>query len=326
MLEVFKPNLAGKPQKDSDIRFPVLASPKIDGVRAMVHEHGLMSRSMKPLPNSYIQTILHRAELHGLDGELVVGDPTHPNCMQNTTSGVMSVNKIPEFTYLVFDRHDIPHIPFHDRLHSAGRLVEAVQARWVAIATSIRLDGGPMLKCPIVIVPHTRIETPDELMAYEAEQLSLGYEGVMVRSPDGLYKQGRSTAREGGLLKIKRFTDAEFLVVDFEEQMKNNNAKVTNELGRSKRSTHAAGLSGKGTLGALKVRHISGWNGAGNPILGAQFNIGSGMDDAMRAHIWANRDKFMNAIGTYKSFPIGVLDAPRHPVFKSFRPQWDIST
>lgn len=323
MSMIFKPNLAGTPTKESDIQFPVLASPKIDGVRAMVHKHGLMSRSMKPLPNEYIQALLNRAELVGLDGELVVGSPTHPNCMQNTTSGVMSVGKVPEFTYLVFDRHDIPNQPFHDRLHSAGRLVETVRENWIPIATSIRLDGGPLLECPIQIVPHERLNSLAELLAYEAKQLELGYEGVMIRSPYGLYKYGRSTAREGGLLKIKRFVDAEFLVVGFEEQMKNNNAKQVNELGRTKRSTHAAGLEGKGTLGALKVRHIVDWD---SHKLGAQFNIGSGMDDNLRAHIWANQDKYMNAIGTYKSFPIGVMDAPRHPVFKSFRPLWDIST
>ena len=299
----FKPNLAGTPRTDDDIPMPCLASPKIDGVRAMVHPEGLMSRSMKLIPNKHVQELLAHASLIGLDGELVVGSPTHPNCMQNTVSGVMSHDKVPRFTFYVFDDFEAPG-GFQRRLESAEAMVNKAGLAYVDVK----------------MVPHTLIGTLEELNAFEAKCLAEGYEGVMVRSLDGVYKQGRSTPKEGGLLKIKRFVDAEFVVVGFEEQMKNNNVATTNELGRTKRSSHAAGKEGKGTLGALIVRHIDA-----DGESGVHFNIGTGMDDNLRAWIWANRLKYMGAIGTYKSFPIGVLDAPRHPVFKSFRPEWDIS-
>ena len=305
MSEVFKPNLAGTPKSDADIRFPVLASPKIDGVRAMVHEHGLMSRSMKPIPNKHIQSVLGTVRLLGLDGELVVGSPTDPNCMQNTTSGVMSKDKIPDFTYFVFD--DFLHGGwFKNRLAAARNRVQQEKA----------FRGSRD-----VYLHHMLINTLEELNEYEAEQLELGFEGIMVRDPLGKYKQGRSTVRDGGLLKIKRFVDGEFMIIGFEEQMKNNNPKVTNELGRSKRSSHKDGKEGKGTLGAFKVRHYDPSSGE----VGIEFSIGSGMDDAFRDWAWANQDKLINEIGVYKSFPIGVLNAPRHPVFKALREKWDMS-
>ncbi len=303
--EIFKPNLAGTPKSDADIRFPVLASPKIDGVRAMVHEHGLMSRSMKPIPNKHIQSVLGTVRLLGLDGELVVGSPTDPNCMQNTTSGVMSKDKIPDFTYYVFD--DFLHGgAFEDRLAAARNRVQQEKA----------LRGGS-----VVYLHHVIIETLEELNEYEAEQLELGFEGIMVRDPLGKYKQGRSTVRDGGLLKIKRFVDGEFIIVGFEEQMKNNNPKVTNELGRSKRSSHKDGKEGKGTLGAFIVRRYDAETGEAHE----HFNIGSGMGDAFRDWAWKNKMNLMGAIGVYKSFPVGVKDAPRHPVFKSLREKWDMS-
>lgn len=307
MSDIWKPNLAGTPKSDADIPLPCWVSPKIDGVRAMVHEHGLMSRSMKPLPNKHIQSVLGTVRLMGLDGELVVGSATDPNCMQNTTSGVMAKDKTPDFTYYVFD--DFLHGgPFEHRL-------SAVEQR---VLSEIGLRSNPP---PIVFLQHKFIRTLEELNDYEAEQLALGYEGVMVRRPDGLYKQGRSTPKEGGLLKIKRFVDGEFMIIGFEEQMKNNNAKVVNELGRSKRSSHKEGLTGKGTLGAFKAQHYDPASGE----VGVEFSIGSGMDDAFRDWAWANQDKLLNEIGVYKSFPIGVLNAPRHPVFKALREKWDMS-
>ncbi len=310
MGDIFKPNLAGTPKSDKDIPLPCLASPKIDGVRAMVHEHGLMSRSMKPIPNKHVQSVLATVRLLGLDGELVVGSATDPNCMQNTTSGVMAHDKLSDFTFYVFD--DFLHGgEFVDRLHSAR----------LRVLQEIAIRPNPP---PIVYLEHKWIETLEELNAYEAEQLALGYEGIMVRRPDGMYKQGRSTPKEGGLLKIKRFVDGEFLIIGFEEEMKNNNAKVTNELGRSKRSSHKDGKSGKGVLGAFMARHVLRWNGK-EPHLGAQFNIGTGMSAEFRAWAWKNQDELMNKFGVYKSFPVGVKDAPRHPVFKALREKWDMS-
>lgn len=324
---MFKPNLAGTPKSDADIPFPVLASPKIDGVRAMRHDL-VMSRSMKPIPNRFVQDILGMGALRGLDGELTVGPATHPNCMQNTTSGVMAIDKTPLFQFHVFDRFDRPDMPFHDRLALAGHQVHEIQLawsgsaarqQWINKAVEARLDGyptGPIVgDCPIVLVPHVRIENLEQLAAYEAERLAEGWEGVMVRSMHGLYKQGRSTPREGGLLKIKRFTDDEAEIIGFVEEMENTNEKVTNELGRSKRSSHKAGKVGKGTLGAFILRNKAG----------VEFQCGSGINDALAATVWANQDRYMGQLVTYKSFLIGVKDAPRHPVFKAFRHPLDIS-
>lgn len=327
---MFKPNLAGKVDDITTLQLPVLASPKIDGVRAMVHDlmgvrrPRVMSRSMKEIPNALVQAVLGIEELLYLDGELVVGSPTDPNCMQNTTSGVMSQSKTPDFQFHVFDRFPDsdwitnPNIGFHHRIDNARSRVETVRHSWTTIAARERLLGAPklMAECPIVLVEHQLITNHDDLLAYEAKCLAERWEGVMVRSLTGAYKQGRSTQREGGLIKIKRFIDNEAIVIGFEEQMKNNNVKTVNELGRSKRSSHQAGKEGKDTLGALICRDV---------LTGVEFNIGTGMDDPLRAHIWANRDECMSRVVTYKSFPVGVKDAPRHPVFKSFREKWDMS-
>lgn len=324
MSKDFKPMLAGTPQSDADARFPMLASPKLDGIRAVNKDRMLLSRSLKAIPNKLVQAVLSLPELHGLDGELIVGAATDANVMQATTSIVMSIEKQVAFEYHVFDYWDAP-AGFAQRLDGARMKVASVQKNWTALMTAARLEGAPgfVKECPIRLVPHKLVSSLDELTAFEAEMLDLGYEGVMGRDPYGLYKFGRSTVREGGLLKFKRFSDAEAVIVGFEEEMKNNNVATTNELGRTKRSSAKSGKEGKGTLGAFVCRRLT-VDAKGQLVKGELFNIGTGMDAALRQQVWDDRENYLQKIVKFKHFEHGAVDAPRHPVFLGFRDERDM--
>ncbi len=116
-------------------------------------------------------------------------------------------------------------------------------------------------------------------------------------------------------MKLKRFTDAEFEVIGYEERMENTNEAFTNELGRTKRSSHQEGKIGRGDLGALVLRDAQG----------LVFKVGTGFDDQQRASLWEARDRdLIGRLAKIKFFAIGVKDAPRHPVFISFRPDIDL--
>lgn len=324
----FKPNLAGKPDTDADIPIPGLASAKIDGVRAANKNGKLLSRSLKLIPNKYVQALLGIPELHGLDGELTVGPANAPNVMQATTSIVMSSSKVAAFEFHVFDNWDLPNVGKQQRVLSAGDIVLSAQKHWQSLMTAARLDGAVAdvlgAACPIKLLPQKLITSLDELAKFEAECIEMGFEGVMVAKPDGMYKFGRSTAREGGLLKIKRFSDGEAIIVGFVEEMKNNNAKTTNELGRSKRSSHAAGKEGKNTLGAFVCKQLHVNNKGVLEPFGPEFNIGTGMTADFRAEVWNNQGKYKTKIVKFKHFEHGVVDAPRHPVFLGFRSPEDM--
>lgn len=287
--------LAATLKKPDLIKFPVLASPKIDGVRCVIFGGVAYSRSLKPIPNRLVQAWAagNASSLNQMDGELVVGPATAPNVMQATTSGVMRKDGEPDFTFHPFDYWNPPGT-FTERYSDL--------AVWAV--------GEPR----VFVVPHRLIRTHDELNHYERECLALGYEGIMIRDPDETYKCGRSTEREGGLVKVKRFSDAEAEVIGFEEEMHNGNEATRDALGRTERSSVRAGLVGKGTLGALVVRSADG----------IVFAIGTGFDAAERAHIWETRDSYMGAIAKYKFFAHGVKDAPRHPVFLGFRHKEDM--
>lgn len=284
-----------KPVQDlSKLKFPLMASPKIDGVRAIVVDGVVMSRNMKPIPNPTVQKMF--GHLEGLDGELVVGSPTHPNCMQNTMSGVMRHDGYPLVTWHVFDSLDVTGKPFKDRLTRTAQRVK-----------------NERMKC-LKVVAHRMVATAASLEAYEQECLEKGYEGVMIRDPEGPYKQGRVTHREGWMLKLKRYADGEAVVIGFEEEMHNANPAKRNAAGKLERSSHKANKVGKGRLGALICY---------DPKLKVEFNV-HGFIESMKHEIWQNQDKYINKIITYKYLPHGMKDAPRHPTFKAFRDPIDL--
>lgn len=276
---------------------PMLASPKLDGVRCLIRDGQAVSRNLKPIPNGYVQELLNKIE-HGLDGELIVGDPRHPQVFQNSQSGVMSRDGRPSFTFWVFDRWDLD-ATFNERLNAARLAVK-----------NIDYASKPRPAAFVKHVTHKLIASAEELIEYEGQQLAYGFEGVMLRRPDGAYKNGRSTLREGILLKLKRFSDSEAIVIGYTELETNTNAATTDNLGHKVRSSHKSGKVGAGKLGSLMVRDV---------VSGVEFEIGTGFDEAARVGLWAGRDRLEGRRLTYKYQPTGVKDKPRFPVFKGWR-------
>lgn len=298
----FRPNLAATLTKPELIKFPVWASPKIDGIRCTVFGGVAYSRSLKPIPNLYVQEWAagNYKMLEGLDGELVVGSATYANCMQNSMA-VMRRAGEPDFTFFVFDYVD--------------RFNQGFDVRYL----NLQDDFGPDYPIPgrvslLLQSLSANIESLDKL---EAEYLEHGYEGMMIRSPDAPYKFGRSTEREGGLVKVKRFTDAEAEVIGFEEEMHNGNESRRDNLGRAERSSVSSGLIGKQTLGALRCRTPEG----------IEFNIGTGFTAEQRAEYWqtVKASELLGAVVKYKYFCHGIKESPRHPVFLGFRHKDDMS-
>lgn len=283
---MFKPLLAAEYHNFNP---PYLASPKIDAIRCLIRNCQAVSRSLKPLPNKYVQDALGLIQLNDLDGELAVGSFTDPHCFSNTTKFVMSKDREAAFTFWVFDDASFPNRPFQERYMHATEKVHAVVS-----------------PCPIDILKQTRIDTLTELHAFEDNAISFGFEGVMLRSPDGHYKYGRSTVKENILLKVKRFDDAYANVVGFAELMHNENPSYVNELGDSSRASLNAYKEPMNTLGALIVK---------NTVTDVIFKIGTGFTQDERLSIWNNKKEYLNRRLRYKFFPHGMKDKPRHPVF-----------
>ena len=274
-----------------NLKYPLLASPKFDGIRALVMNKVVVSRNLKPIPNDHVQRVFGKKKYNGLDGELIVGDPCAKDAFLKTTSGVMSVAGTPDVTFRVFDSYE-HNGTFAQRLAAASALAK----------TDVNKSLVPVI--------HRKLKSEEELFEYEQEMLGLGFEGVMLRDPNGPYKFGRSTGNEGYLYKLKRFEDAEAVVLGCEELEHNLNTATNDLLGRVKRSTAKSGRMAGGVLGALLVRNVAD---------NVEFSIGGGFTQQQRADLWEIRNKLAGKLVKYKYFPTGSKERPRFPVFLGFR-------
>jgi len=288
-MKQFKPMLASECTDLHKLQLPVYISRKLDGIRTLSTDQ-FVSRSLKPIRNKYIQS-LFKPEFYGLDGELIVGDPGAKNVFQVSSSGIMSSDGEPDAKYYVFDRWNV--------------------------------DGGFSERMPvamdnpfIVVVEQVLCHTIEEILTLEQKYLAEGMEGIMIRKYDGPYKNGRSSEREGYLLKRKPFADAEAEIIGFEELLHNANDATTNALGRTERSSHKENLVPLDTLGALVVKCDK---------FEETFKIGTGYDHATRKWIWDNRDSLIGKLVKFKYQEIGVKDKPRFPVFLGIRNEEDMS-
>jgi DNA ligase-1 len=291
-----KPMLLPRETPNLDtLQYPVYVTPKLDGIRCLIKNGVALSRTLKPIPNKSIQEWVYKYanELEGMDGELIVGSPTSSTVYRDTNSFVMSIDKVGEFFFYHFDYWDSK---------------ETYGLRMESYIDHNRVPDNYRLV--IRQLAHDR----EQLLAKEEFCLEVGYEGVIIRNPRGLYKYGRCTIKEANAFKLKRFEDDEATIIGFEEEMHNGNNAEVNELGRTKRSTAAAGLHGKGTLGAFICKTRDG----------IEFKIGSGFDAEDRRSFWERKSDLLGHIVKYKHFPVGVKDKPRHPIFLGFRDPIDM--
>lgn len=269
-----------------------LCSPKLDGIRAMIVEGKLVSRNFKAIPNVFIRTEIEKMNLpEGIDGEITVGET-----FNSSTSAVMRFEEEPRFTFHVFDV--CSNDPFNVRYENLQKFCEKCQ--------------DPR----IVIVPHIKIDSTEELLKYEEKCLKEGFEGVMLRKLTGPYKFGRSSQNEAYLLKLKRFYDSEAKIIAIEELMSNQNDAELDAFGRTKRSQKQENLIPAGTMGSLIVQDIES---------GIEFKIGTGFTQEMRDWFYENSQQLIGKIVKYKSQESGKVEKPRFPVFLGFRDINDLS-
>jgi DNA ligase-1 len=291
----FKPLLAATLEDLETVKYPVIVSPKLDGLRCIVRNGQALSRNLKPFRNLHVQKLLSAPELEGLDGELIVGSPTEGHVLNRTQSGIMSIVGEPDFKFHVFDNVVDPTKPFQERLDA------------------MRGWEHPLLE----LVSQTRVYSLDMLKSCESLFLKQGYEGMMLRDPLGPYKYGRSTLRERTLLKFKRFQDAEGIVVDIYEGVNNTNELTRAATGAAQRSHHQENMVKSGQVGTLIVRDLT---------TDARVNVSPGrMTHDMRQFYWEHPEKLLNAVVKYKFFDYGTLDAPRFATYQAHRDAEDMS-
>lgn len=304
------PMLAGKfdPVK-VEKKLPLYGQIKFDGIRVFIRDGIAWTRSLKPVRSEQIQSwVAHsKTMLEGLDGEIICGEPTSPDCYTRTSSSVMSYNKPDDFTFYAFDKWDNCGT-FEERLDE----VEDVCNVWT------KYSDTQTLRLAETIL----LETMDDVHEMHTNAIMEGHEGIILRSPSAFYKYGRGTPVQCELIKMKEggWVDTECKVLGFYEQMENTNEQTRDNLGNAQRSGHQEGLVGKDTLGAFLLY--------GKFEDGREFECrcGSGLNDALRQKIWNDPASYRHQIVKIKYFNVGIKDKPRFPIFLGFRHPDDMSS
>lgn len=194
------PMLAKDFKKAKNIQYPVDVQPKLDGVRAIARWEGdqvvLISRGGKtwtavPHINKALETILPKDS--EFDGELYV----HGKPFQWITSRAKKAHA--DSIEIEYHVYDMPTVNGGDSLPWRERRTALLTMR----------DTTRRFPTPIIFVP-TVTSAKQLVDVLHDEFVKDGYEGAIVRLPEGTYEYGH---RSGSLLKLKQFNDEEFVII-----------------------------------------------------------------------------------------------------------------
>lgn len=287
---------AKKPLVLEKLSYPLIGFYKYDGIRAIGWQRTLLSRKLKEIPNEAVRKKFKA--MQGFDGELIFGDPTAPDCYNLTESVVTTHDASAEGVFFyIFDWFAKPQLTYTERRREMELRALFAKSKDVRYA------------------PMTMLKTPAAVRMFEEDAVRLGYEGIMLRSPDGLYKYGRSTLSEAYLIKVKRFEDSEATILEVLPAMHNGNKLERDERGYAKRSTKKEGKTALPLVGSFKVRDIK---------TRLVFYCGPGVFTLpQREALWKKRASLPGLILKYRFQPAGVKVAPRFPRALGFRSRLD---
>lgn len=278
-VELFLPMLAQNwEQRNKYITLPAFCQPKLDGCRMLAKKINgsvtMWSRKGKIIDIPIeIQESLESFLTEGqcTDGELYVHGWTFQQVISAVKKYRTKDQDFPtcQLEYHIYDSPD-PKLGFYDRF----------------------VRGLPEQDLPdnLVKVETIEIESFDQVIDYHEDFVQKGYEGLMIRNYNSTYKYKH---RSNDLQKMKKFLDAEYLVVGVEE------------------------ASGRDSGTAIFVCETEN---------GQRFNVRPIGSLEQRKDYLENFDKkYYQRYLTVKYFELTDDGIPRFPVGLHFRPDWDVS-
>jgi ATP-dependent DNA ligase len=210
---VFLPMLAHSFDKEKKkVKYPVFVQPKLDGVRALASwANGkvvLTSRSGKPYNVPHISKALEAimAPDDVLDGEIYIHDKSLT--FETLMSWIKRLQ--PNTQKLEYHVYDYPVVKSDDSLPYEIRESYLDKLRTQYKLPSYNSDKPGTIR---IIGFCSKLYSEAAVLEQERLYVSRGYEGAIVRFPNGLYTFGY---RSHDLLKVKSFQDEEFVVSGYE--------------------------------------------------------------------------------------------------------------
>jgi len=276
-VEDIKAMLAHKYNEDK-ADYPAFIQPKLDGVRCLFTAKGAFSRASNRFMNvEHIEQALKpffaKNPTAILDGEL------YNHGLKDDFEKIISLVKKKKPTDA--DKAEAKELVQYHMYDVASMTIGTYTDRNLFLWAESSLRN----KHCIQITPSQLALDYDEAMKIHANNLKLGYEGSMYRTPSGKYKGTRSW----DLMKFKDFHDTEATIVGY-------------EIGKGKR---------KGTLGKFIMQDDEGIEFGCPP--------GKGYDYKDLANMLNNIHDYIGQRATFTYFQRTQAGSYRHPHYKALR-------
>jgi DNA ligase-1 len=197
-------------------KYPLLASAKLDGFRALVTPDGIFSRNWKPFNeavHNYFADVIETAKdlQTVVDGEIYSRQFRFDELASNLRSGSIDSS----IRFYAFDSLSVNEWmsdssePFLNRYQTT-------------VTTYRKLDTV----APLV---QYQINNDDDLARLFAQAIEQGFEGLILRKPDSVYKHGRATMKQGIIFKLKQWVTVDSKIIGFKQRLKGG--KRTGKIG-----------------------------------------------------------------------------------------------
>ena len=270
ILNKFGCQLADKLQDGSELYGNYYVDIKLDGVRCLTFlnkENNTVqqfSRIGKPFYNfSYITKGLEKV-LEELPGSIVLDGEIISETFQELMTQVHRKENVDanDSKYAIFDI--IPLEEFNnDNCKKTQKERNEVLCELIGLFQKHLNDKVFILDKKIIDFGEKNEEPPEEFKQFLADTVSSGYEGVIVKNPNGIYKNKRSK----DWLKWKPNLTIDLEVIDFEKGTGKNSEKLGNII----------------CFGYENEKPI-------------KVSVGSGFSDEQRQEFWDNKEKLKNQI------------------------------
>ena len=307
-MKTFRPikapntQVPGKTIKEQaeNLPLPLIASYKLDGIRCIFKEGNMYSCSLKNIPNEKLHERFALLKRFSKDNDVILdGELYAPSIPFNELSGVcrrLSSELPNDLSFYCFDYLQTSHgqedSPFFERKINLIYTEDKIGCEYFKVVDQISLN------------------TAEEVVSYFNEAIAFGCDGLILRDPEGQYKYGRASLREGLIFKLKPYRSFEGKVIGIIQATKVNPLakKKINKLGYSETSKKKKDRILIESSCAILVLHE-----------GFSLKVMLAMTDKEKREIWRNRARYVGRWAEYKGLEIGMKDLPRHPVWLRWR-------
>jgi len=221
LAKEYEKGMKGSKKDTSKFAIPPIgwrASEKFDGYRALFYydEEGtpiFISRAGKKFnaPEWFLKAMPQEKLLKGmtLDGELWAGRENF-QMMGTVRKKIPVPEEWVDIQYVVYDITNLDDMGFTERIKTLKKLVIVSNAKWQITKKETEYPFHNVVNA-LHYTPQKKITSLEMMETYYQEIIGGGGEGIMIKHPNSVYENGRSS----NLLKYKPSFDREAIIVDY---------------------------------------------------------------------------------------------------------------